>query len=459
MSGADKQQRLRRLPGVDRVLEALGDRDLPRAALLWAARATLQEARLRLLRGEDWEPDPQQLVREAERRARRLSRPSLRRVVNATGTVLHTNLGRAPLAPQARRALQEASGYCNLEMDLERAERGSRQEHVEELLRLLTGAEAALVVNNNAAAVLLCLHTLAQGREVVVSRGELVEIGGSFRMPEVMACGGAVLREVGTTNRTYLEDYRRAIGPQTALLLKVHTSNYRLQGFVHQVPLGELVELGRQVGVPVMEDLGSGALLDLSPWGLEEPTVQGALRAGVDLVTFSGDKLLGGPQAGIILGRRELLERVRRNPLHRALRVGKLTLAALEATLRLYLEEEPHRLVPVLRAILTPPEEVRRRAERLAEMLRGSGLELEVRPERSAVGGGSLPGQELPSWAVCLRHPGLSAQELARRLRAAEPPVLGRVRDERLVLDLRGVEDAELSLIAGALRDIMTGGC
>lgn len=293
--------------------------------------------------------------------------------MNATGVVVHTNLARAPLAPEAVAAVLGAAGYCNLEMDLTAGRRGSRQDHVEPLLRRLTGAEAALAVNNNAAAVLLVLAALAAGRGVVVSRGELVEVGGSFRIPDVMAQSGARLAEVGTTNRTRLDDYRRAIGPETALLLKVHRSNYRLVGFTEEVELGELAGLAREAGVPLVLDAGSGALVDLSPFGVTgEPVVGQALAAGADLVTASGDKLLGGPQAGLILGRADLVERCRRHPLARALRVDKLCLAALEGTLRLYLDpERALRAVPVLAMIAAPVEEVERRARALARLAAG----------------------------------------------------------------------------------------
>jgi L-seryl-tRNA(Ser) seleniumtransferase len=381
----------------------------------------------------------------------------LDRVINATGVVLHTNLGRAPLGSAALvRLAVVAARYSNLELDVRAKTRGSRYEHVDRLLCRLSGAEASLVVNNNAAAVLLALESLARGREVVVSRGELIEIGGAFRIPDILARSGARLIEVGTTNRTRLADYADAITAGTALLLKVHPSNYRVVGFTAGVTTAELADLGQAQGVPVLEDLGSGCFVDLRPWGLpREPTVPETVAAGADVVTFSGDKLLGGPQAGIVLGRRSLVERLRKNPLNRALRIDKLTLAALEATLRAY--EDPttaSREVPVLRMLSEPAAAVRRRARRVlrrvSEPVR-EALGLAVVADRSEVGGGALPLAELPTAALALGTRTHRAAALDARLRGGQPPVIGRIRADRLLLDCRTVMDDEVPLLAAAL--------
>ena len=381
----------------------------------------------------------------------------LDRVVNATGVVLHTNLGRAPLGPAAlARLALVAARYSNLELDVPTKGRGSRYVHVDELLCRLSGAEASVVVNNNAAAVLLALESLARGREVVVSRGELIEIGGAFRIPDILGRSGARLVEVGTTNRTRLEDYANAVTPETALLLKVHPSNYRVVGFTESVATAELAELGRARGVPVLEDLGSGCFVDLRPWGLpREPTVPETVAAGADVVTFSGDKLLGGPQAGIVVGRRALVERLRKNPLNRALRIDKLTLAALEATLRAY--EEPAtavREIPTLRMLSESATVVRRRAGRVLHRVpvaARTALGLAIVAGRSEVGGGALPLAELPTAALALGTAAHPAGALEARLRTGRPPVIGRIAADRLLLDCRTVMDDEVSLLAAAL--------
>jgi L-seryl-tRNA(Ser) seleniumtransferase len=417
---------LRDLPSVDELARAVDD---PLA--VDAARAVLARARQQIQSGA--EPrDLTALLREELAAARA---PSLRRVLNATGIVLHTNLGRAPLAREALARVEEAArGYSNLELDLERGERGSRQEHLAALVRRLTGAEAALVVNNNAAAVLLALAALAEGRDVVVSRGELVEIGDGFRIPDVLARSGARLVEVGTTNRTRAVDYERAIGPQTALVLRVHQSNFRLVGFTELPPLDEVAKVAHAHDLPLVDDLGSGALGDIPG----EPSARESLAAGADLVCFSGDKLLGGPQAGILAGRADLVERLRRHPLQRAVRVDKLTLAALEGTLQLHLDA-PAR-IPVLRMLGEDASTVRARAERLAELTGGTVEETVAR-----VGGGALPLAEVPSFACALD------ESLAGPLRAGEPPVVGIVRDGKLLLDCRTLADGELDEVAGAV--------
>ncbi len=377
------------------------------------------------------------------RRLERESRPRLRPVVNATGVVLHTNLGRAPMAEAAARAAGDAArGYLNLELDLETGKRSSRQNAVREWVCRLTGAESATAVNNCAAATVIVLRAVAAGKEVIVSRGQLIEIGGSFRIPEIMAVSGAVLREVGTTNITRLADYERALGPSTGALMRVHTSNYRVSGFTKSVSLAELVALGKKHGVPVIDDAGSGALYDFARLGLPgEPLPRASIAAGADLTLFSGDKLLGGPQAGVIAGRKEWIQKIEKDPLMRAFRLDKMTLAALEATLRLYMnEEQAVREVPVLRLLSIPLEELRRRAEALAERLRAApGLTASAREDSAFVGGGSLPDQALPTWVVEVEAAGVGDAELARRLRAGEPAVVGRLQGGKLLLDMRTV--------------------
>jgi L-seryl-tRNA(Ser) seleniumtransferase len=417
---------LRDLPSVDELARAVDD-----TRAVDAARAVLARAREEIQAG--MEPGDLAVRLQDELAAARA--PSLRRVLNATGVVMHTNLGRAPLAAEAlARVTEAARGYSNLELDLARGERGSRQDHLAALLRRLTGAEAALVVNNNAAAVLLALAALAEGREVVVSRGELVEIGDGFRIPDVLARSGARLVEVGTTNRTRASDYERAIGPGTALVLRVHQSNFRLVGFTELPPIGEVAKVAHAHGLPLVDDLGSGALGDIPG----EPSARESLAAGADLVCFSGDKLLGGPQAGIVAGRADLVEKLRRHPLQRAVRVDKLTLAALEGTLQLHLDA-PAR-IPVLRMLGEDADVVRARAERLAELTGGSVEETVAR-----VGGGALPLAELPSFACALD------ESLAGPLRCGEPPVVGIVRDGKLLLDCRTLADDELDEVARAV--------
>ena len=424
-------QRLRDLPSVDRLLADPRLAGEPRVLALAAARVALDRAREEIGAGRD-PGDPVELVVAELASARR---PSLRRVLNATGVLVHTNLGRAPLADAAlARVVEVGGGYSNLEYDLDAGARGSRQSHLAGLLTRLTGAEAALVVNNNAAAVLLALAALAEGRQVLVSRGELIEIGDGFRIPDVLARSGARLVEVGTTNRTHAADYERAIGPETALLLRVHQSNFRVVGFAGQPQLGELAEIARRHELPLVDDLGSGAPFDVD----DEPTTAASLAAGADLVCVSGDKLLGGPQAGIVVGRADLVEKLRRHPLQRALRADKLTLAALEGTLQLCLDpERARREIPVLRMFHEPAETVRARAERLAALVGG-----EVEETVARVGGGALPLAELPSFACAIE------ESLTDPLRAGEPPVVGIVRDGRLLLDCRTLADADIEVVA-----------
>lgn len=453
---------LRSLPQLHRLLESAEARALaarfPRPAVARELRRILAEAR-EAIRASAAAPGAADLVARAGERLEGERRRRLRRVVNATGVVLHTNLGRAPLPRSAAAALAEvAEGYANLEIDLDTGRRGSRHAAFEALLREVTGAEAGLAVNNNAAAVLLALAALAAGGEVVVSRGELVEIGGSFRIPDIVRQSGARLVEVGTTNKTRLADYERALTPSTRVLLKVHPSNYRITGFTAAVGLDELAPLARRHGLVLMEDLGSGTLVDLARLGLPpEPTVARSLAAGADLVTFSGDKLLGGPQAGLIVGREAAVAPLRRHPLFRAVRLDKLRLAALAATLALYRDGGPAPdTVPVLAMLARQEPELAAAAERLRLLLAGiDGLEAEVAGDAGCAGGGSLPETPLPGWVVRVRAGALPAEELARRLRRHEPAVVGRVARDRLVLDPRTLLPGEAETVAEALREAL----
>jgi len=397
------------------------------------------------------------LPRRLEEAAARRLAGRLSPLLNATGVIVHTNLGRSPLPGAAIERMQAAAaGYCDLEYRLESGERGSRQDHLEALLLRLFPGKKGLVVNNNAGAVLLALNTLAEGREVLISRGELVEIGGSFRIPDVMAKSGAILREVGTTNRTRLGDFENAMSDRTGLLLKVHTSNYRIVGFVEEAPLPDLAALGRRRGIPVLVDQGSGKILDLSEHGLrDEPAVASLLDQGADVVTFSGDKLLGGPQAGILIGREDLILEMKSNPLYRALRPDKITLAGLEATLEIFVAGNPVDEVPALRMLSRPAREIRARSERLAGLLReecGGALELRIEDGVSRVGGGAAPLQEIPTALLALRPRALTAEAYEAALRTGRPPVIARVREGWLLLDLRTVGEDEETALAGALR-------
>jgi L-seryl-tRNA(Ser) seleniumtransferase len=452
----------RNLPSVNDVLDspALGDvlaandHDLVVAGI----RDELAELRRRLGAGEapDGDVQAEAVARRVAERLGRELRPKLRAVINATGIVLHTNLGRAPVAEEVARAAYDAArGYLNLELDLETGKRSSRQDTIREWVCRLTGAEAATAVNNNAAATVIALRALCRGKEVIVSRGQLIEIGGSFRIPEIMAVSGAVLKEVGTTNITRLSDYERAISPDTAALMQVHTSNYRVAGFTESVPLADLVALGKKAGLPVIDDIGSGAMLDFGRFGFDgEPVAQASIAAGADLVLFSGDKLLGGPQAGILAGKKDWIQKIEKDPLMRAFRLDKMTLAALEATLRLYLRGEAAlRDVPVLRMLGTPLDELKQRAEALAERLRGvAGLtDVTVAEDVAYVGGGSLPDQKMPTWVVELTARDRSDADLAYRLRTGDPAVMGRLRDGRIVLDVRTVFPAQLDALVEAV--------
>jgi L-seryl-tRNA(Ser) seleniumtransferase len=458
----------RALPAVDRLADAVAAKcpSLPAWAVLEAVRRVLAEARERLAEpapeSAEGNPPLEDLVDRSAELAAALCCGQPSRVVNATGIPLHTNLGRAPLAPGAVGAIERtAASYSDLELDLETGRRGDRLAGVCSKLALLTEAPAALAVNNSAAAVLLALDTLARNREVVVSRGELVEIGGSFRIPDIIECAGVDLVEVGTTNRTHPSDYERAIRERTGLLLKIHRSNFELSGFVAETSLGQLSEIGRAAGIPVVEDLGSGTLVDLSASGFPvEVYAPARLKLGADVVCFSGDKLLGGPQAGLILGSREIVDAMRRNPLARALRLDKLSLAALDWTLECYLEGRAERELPVLRQLLEPVERLELRARALAaslDKLWGDTARIHAEPDRAFVGGGSMPGFELDSWVVVLRA-SASAEKIAKRLRTAPVPVVARLRDDALIFDVRtlleGDEDAIEQAIGLALEEI-----
>jgi L-seryl-tRNA(Ser) seleniumtransferase len=456
------QDVLRRVPSVDALLQMEAIQEVlaaqPRKLVLEAIRQVLDEKRKRIREDpretEPKELDPAHLAPLILERLQRLGNYTLQPVVNGTGIVIHTNLGRSLLPREAIERLQTiCSSYNNLEYDLGEGRRGSRYVHAEAILCELTGSEAALVVNNNAGAVFLVLNTLAAGREVIVSRGQLVEIGGSFRIPDVMRSSGAILREVGATNRTHVRDYESAIGEQTALLMKVHTSNYRIIGFTAEVSLDELVQVGKRHDLTVVEDLGSGSFVDFSRFGLHgEPTVQEAIRSGVDIVTFSGDKLLGGPQAGIILGRADLVARCRKNPLTRAFRVDKMTLAALEATMRLYRDErQALERIPTLRMITMPLDLLAQRAQNLASLIRDvdreGRLQVEVKDGFSQVGGGSLPGYDFETRLVSIRSEKVTTRTIESSLRGGSPPVIGRIESDCLLLDVRTLALEEFSIV------------
>ncbi len=464
----DTNALLRQLPKVDAVLErddiAALSQTVPRALVVEAVREAIEAVRVTVLDGRDADTSADSVAADAIGRAQLKARSSLRRVINATGIVVHTNLGRSPLAEEAVSAVAEvARGYSTLEYDVDSGERGSRHVHVESLICRLTGAEAAMAVNNNAAAVMLALAGLARGKEAIVSRGQLVEIGGSFRVPDVMAESGATMVEVGTTNKTHLRDYEGAITERTGLLLKVHTSNYRVVGFTEEVSLAELVELGASHGVPVMEDQGSGVLVDLRQWGLiGEPTVAESVAAGADVVTCSGDKLLGGPQAGILCGKYHVIAALKKHPLARAVRLDKMTLAALEATLRLYLDpERAAREVPTLRMLALGKTEAASRAARIADEIArtcGDCYLTGTHDDVSRAGGGALPMADIPTVCATVAPQRMSVTELERRLRLGDPHVVARIADDRLLLDPRTLSSAEEHEVVDALARIAAEG-
>jgi len=466
---AKQQALLRLLPGVDHVLELTKVdsffEDIPKSVLVRCIRALIEDHRQAILDGDPGVTEQNladsPFLEKVRNNVREAIRPNLRRLINATGVVVHTNLGRSLLPLDAIENLATlASRYSNLEYDLSKGARGSRYSNVEDILCEVTGAESAMVVNNNAGAVLLCLDTVAKGKKVIVSRGELIEIGGSFRVPDVMAKSGGILKEVGTTNRTHVRDYENAIENDTGLLLKVHTSNYSIVGFTAEVTLKEMVALGEKYQIPVMEDLGSGTFIDFSKYGLiKEPTVQESVAAGADLITFSGDKLLGGPQAGIILGKQEMLECIKGNPMTRALRIDKLTLAALEITLHHY--RDPDKAVdaiPTLRLLTLPVGTIGTKAKQLAAMLdkiSDPRLKAQRVDITSTAGGGALPLLSLPSKGVGVVIKGISANAIERHLRRGELPIIGRIEEDIFIMDLRTILDDEHALIKDAFKHLL----
>ncbi len=461
---------LKTLPKIDEVLLIL-ERDgalkgVSRDIATEQCRKTVEEMRNAILNSEKGDGkvsgpfSVDKAVQEVRKKLLALYKYSLRRVVNATGIILHTNLGRAPLCGEAlSRIIDVSEGYSNLEFDLDKGKRGIRYDHVKDTLCCVSGAEDAIIVNNNAAAVLLVLNTLAEGKEAIVSRGELIEIGGEFRIPEVMEKSGAILREVGTTNRTHFFDYENAVCDRTGLIMKVHTSNFKVLGFTDEISLTDLVKLGKEKDIPVMNDLGSGCFVSLDNYGLErEPTVQDVLKTGVDVVTFSGDKLLGGPQAGIIMGNKDVLARIKKNPLNRALRIDKLTLAALEATMMHYLDlDRAVHDVRVLRSLTEPVSEVRKRADSLLSLLEQLSLQsmtFSIMEEYSMAGGGSLPTQEIPTVVIAVHTHGISPSRLERELRKLEVPVIARICEDKVLFDLRTIPEEEFMFIQNGIQHI-----
>lgn len=461
MAMNEKQRLLANLPAVDEILKSeIGVEWLktyPRMYVLSSIRDVIDMRRREIIEGLTPDLSIEIMAADIERKIERLSSYSLRPVINATGIIIHTNLGRAVLSEKIIENVKRvAEGYSNLEYDLEEGKRGKRYSHIKRVLREVTGTEDTLIVNNNAAAVLLCLNTLARGKEAIVSRGELVEIGGSFRIPDVMASSGAILMEVGTTNKTHLYDYENAINENTGLILKVHQSNYRIIGFTEDVPIEELVSLGKTHSIPVMFDLGSGCLIDLKPYGIySEPKVQEIVKAGADLVTFSGDKLLGGPQGGVIVGKKEYIERIQKNPMTRAVRIDKLTLAAFEATLMEYIDEDKAKEnIPTLKMLFQKPEHIRERAKKIAMLLRRhiKDAQIEVIQDSSQAGGGSLPEMDFPTYAVSIRPKELSVNELEERLRKGNPPIITRIKEDSLIIDARTVRNREIESLVKGIR-------
>jgi len=460
---------LKKIPSIDAVMrtpevDALC-REFSRSLVIKAVRQTLNDRRMKIISSEEKSIGKDYAITEISINELRkiigdILRPSFRNVVNATGIIVHTNLGRAPLAKEAIESIIEVAGsYSNLEYDLKRGVRIARSEHVESLLNKICGAESGMVVNNNAAAILLSLSTLAKEREVIVSRGELIEIGGSFRIPEILKQSGAILVEVGTTNRTHIQDYRRAVTAQTAVLLRAHTSNYKIVGFTSEVELPELIGLGKEFNIPVVFDMGSGNLLDLSSFGLQgEPTIQEIVKSGVDVISFSGDKILGGPQAGIIIGKQKYIQEMKNNPLARALRIDKLTLAGLEATLQIYanMPEQFYR-IPVLHMFTVPEGALKRKAQKLFRNIKQClpAIDIKMIKEVSQVGGGAYPTYNLPTWAIALNPSPFSVNEFENMLRSCSPPVVARISKDRIVFDTRTLFSSELSMVAKIIINIM----
>lgn len=462
----NKQKLLASLPSVDEILKS--DKGLewqesfPRRYVLKAIREIIEEKRQAILRDELKEISMESMLPDIQHRVEKLSSFSLKPVINATGVVIHTNLGRSILSDEILENVKKvACGYSNLEYDLGKGERGKRYSHIQRLLNEITGAESSLIVNNNAAAVFVCLTALAKGKEVIVSRGELVEIGGSFRVPDVMASSGAILREVGTTNKTHLHDYEKAINENTALLLKVHQSNFRTIGFTKQVEIEDLATLGRKHNIPVMFDLGSGCLIDLKPSGVHsEPTVQEVVKSGCDIVTFSGDKLLGGPQGGVIAGKTDIIETISRHPLMRAVRVDKMTLSALEAVLMLYIDEDKAKKeIPTLRMLLQDVNEIKARAKKIATRLhreiKENVAEIDVVGDSSQSGGGALPEIEFKTYVIAIKPKKLSVNKLEERLRHGNPPIIARIKEDALIIDARTMRDREVEALVKGISGVL----
>jgi L-seryl-tRNA(Ser) seleniumtransferase len=452
------QEKLSQLPQVNEYLKSpYAEKWLEtyyRAVVIRSIREVIELKRKEILDGSNPEVSIDALANDIERRIKAHSAYKLRPLINASGVVIHTNLGRAVLSDRAiENVAAIAGGYSNLEYEISKGKRGKRYTHIKNIIRELTGAEDALVVNNNAAAVLICLDTFAKGKEVIVSRGELVEIGGSFRIPAVMQASGAILREVGTTNKTHLSDYENAMCGNTGLLLKVHQSNYKITGFTEEVPVGKLVKLGEEFNIPVVDDLGSGCLVNLEQFGIPgEPTVQDVIKEGADLVTFSGDKLLGGPQSGIIAGRAELIGQIEKNPMLRAMRIDKMTFAALEATCMQYLDEEKSlQNIPTLRMLTQSEAVIKKRAKKILTALKktiSAHAELSIVPDQSRAGGGSLPEADFPSYAVSVKPLNFSVNALEKKLRLGNPPVIARIQEEVLLIDARTIQDREIKTLA-----------
>lgn len=459
----DKKELLRKLPKIDDLLkEDIVDKYIQtyfRTEVIDSLRETIDDVRQDILEGRVDSISRESISKKFTEMMEEKKKPKLRKVINATGVIIHTNLGRSLLSEDAVKSVTEISmNYNNLEYDIKAGKRGSRYSHVEEIIKKITGAEAAMVVNNNAAAVMLVLNTLCKGKDAIVSRGQLVEIGGSFRVPSVMELSGAKLLEVGTTNRTHLYDYENNIGDNTGVLLKVHTSNFKILGFTEEVTVEELAGLGSKYNLPVYEDIGSGTLVDFLKYGFTyEPTVQESLKKGADIVSFSGDKMLGGPQAGIIVGKKEYIDRMKKNQLTRALRIDKMTLAALEATMKLYLDEKAAvEKIPTLHMILGSKEELLPRASRLADMLRAAAenFQFTVGEDYSMVGGGSMPEVKIPTFVIKVKSGDFSADELERKLRLNDTAIIIRVSNDEVIMDLRTIFDRDFDIIADAFKSI-----
>ncbi|MBI4685283.1 MAG: L-seryl-tRNA(Sec) selenium transferase [Nitrospirae bacterium] len=457
----EKQRLLKELPSVDEILKIPDGvrwcESYPRRYVLKAIREVIDNRRKEIIELSSTDITIEGMTNNIETRIQKLSSYSLQPLINATGVVIHTNLGRSILSERVLDNVRKVSeNYSNLEYDLEKGARGKRYVHITELLREITGAEDSLIVNNNAAAVLLCLNTVAKGREVIVSRGELVEIGGSFRVPDVMAASGAILKEIGTTNKTHLYDYERAINENTALILKVHKANYRITGFTEDVPVTDLKKLSEKHRIPLMYDLGSGCMIDLKPYGIHsEPAVQEIVKAGVDIITFSGDKLLGGPQGGIIIGEKEYINKIQKNPMTRAVRIDKLTLAAFEATLMEYLDEEKAiENIPTLKMLLQSPKQIKERAKKIASQMKRQikNAKIEVAPDESKAGGGSLPEVAFPTYVVSIKPEGVSVNDLEERLRKGIPPIIARIKDNAFFIDARTVRNHEITSLVKGIR-------